>query len=99
MTALGLGDSNLLGVDLDQNGRQSMDHLRTRLDWCLDTRTPVIMVVAVMGTTEEGAIDPLTDIIMMRSEYKGPTVITIHVQAGKSFVPQIEQLNSALPAN
>ena len=78
MTALGLGDSNLLGVELDQNGRQSMDHLRTRLDWCLDTRTPVIMVVAVLGTTEEGAIDPLTDIIMMRSEYKGQTIQHIH---------------------
>ena len=32
-------------------------------------KIPIIMSVAVMGSTEEGAIDPLTDILMMRAEY------------------------------
>jgi len=69
-TALGLGDSNLLGVELDENGRQGMDSLRKQLNYCLENKIPVIMAVAVMGTTEEGSIDPLTEMLMMRNEFK-----------------------------
>jgi len=69
-TVLGLGDSNLLGVELDENGRQGMESLRKQLTHCLDNEIPVIMTVAVMGTTEEGSIDPLTDMLMMRNEFK-----------------------------
>jgi glutamate/tyrosine decarboxylase-like PLP-dependent enzyme len=69
-TVLGLGDSNLLGVELDENGRQGMDSLRKQLNHCLEEKIPVIMVVAVMGTTEEGSMDPLTDMLMMRNEFK-----------------------------
>jgi len=69
-TVLGLGDSNLLGVELDENGRQGMDSLRKQLNYCLENQIPVIMTVAVMGTTEEGSIDPLTEMLMMRNEFK-----------------------------
>ena len=47
-----------------------MDSLRKQLNHCLEKKIPVIMTVAVMGTTEEGSIDPLTDMLMMRNEFK-----------------------------
>ena len=31
---------------------------------------PVITVVPVMGTTEEGAVDPLTEILALKDEFK-----------------------------
>ena len=47
-----------------------MDSLRKQLNYCLENQIPVIMTVAVMGTTEEGSIDPLTEMLMMRNEFK-----------------------------
>ena len=47
-----------------------MDSLREKLTYCLENEIPVIMAVAVMGTTEEGSIDPLTEMLMMRNEFK-----------------------------
>ena len=37
---------------------------------CLDKKQAVYEVVAVMGTTEEGAVDRLTEIIKIRDEFK-----------------------------
>ena len=69
-TVLGIGGSNLLGVELDENGRQGMESFRKQLNYCLENEIPVIMAVAVMGTTEEGSIDPLTEMLLMRNEFK-----------------------------
>lgn len=37
---------------------------------------PVITVVPVMGTTEEGAVDPLTEILALKDEFKKQVSIT-----------------------
>ena len=44
--------------------------LRLHLENSLATQTPVVAVVAVMGTTEESAIDPLSDIFALRDEFR-----------------------------
>ena len=93
-TALGIGDSNLLGVELDGNGRQGMDSLRDKLTHCLENEIPVIMAVAVMGTTEEGSIDPLTEMLMMRNEFKKKGVKIDMTVEDNSDVFRIELLSA-----
>jgi glutamate/tyrosine decarboxylase-like PLP-dependent enzyme len=44
--------------------------LRSALDTCLDTKQPVMQVTAVLGSTEESAVDPLADILAIRDEYR-----------------------------
>lgn len=71
---LGLGAANLINVPVDKDARQSLEALRQRLELCLNPRDagrkrPVIMVVSVMGTTEESAIDPLESILELRDEF------------------------------
>ena len=44
--------------------------LRNHLNNCLKKERPVIMVVAVIGSTEESAVDPLQDIYDMRDTFK-----------------------------
>ena len=39
------------------------------LDKCVANQIPVIMVVAVVGSTEESAVDPLARIIELRNHY------------------------------
>ncbi len=58
----------LIRVDLD--ARMCMVDLRKNLDACLAAGQPVMEVVAVIGTTEESAVDPLHDILEIREEYR-----------------------------
>eukprot|EP00092_Neocalanus_flemingeri_P070648 GFUD01086737.1.p1 GENE.GFUD01086737.1~~GFUD01086737.1.p1 ORF type:complete len:892 (-),score=197.69 GFUD01086737.1:481-3156(-) len=69
-TVLGLGDSAVREVELDKNGRLDMSKLKNILDECLDSRIAVLSVVAVIGTTEEGAVDPLYDILKLREDFQ-----------------------------
>jgi len=55
---------------VDGRGRMSMTHLRTLLNDALMRQQPVLMVVAVIGSTEEGAVDPLADILQLREEFR-----------------------------
>lgn len=36
----------------------------------MELKIPVITVVSVMGTTEESAVDPLTDILDLRDKFR-----------------------------
>lgn len=78
---LGLGTCAVKLIEVDLDGRMQMPALRRELDRCLQTGRPVIQVVAVLGSTEEGAIDPLADIVKIRREYQ---------QLGLNFVIHVD---------
>ena len=79
---LGLGSSNLISVPVDLDARMDIAQLREALDRCLGNKVPVIQVVAVAGSTEESAVDPLADIVAVREEYRGSGMeFPIHVDA------------------
>lgn len=67
---IGLGANQLWRIDVDLDGRMRMDRLREVLQDCLDKKRPVIEVVAVIGSTEESAVDPLADIVELRDEFR-----------------------------
>ena len=70
MTLLGLGDRNLLHTAVEETGRQSVDSLKQILNDCLNKKIPVIAVVSVMGTTEEGAIDSIDEIYKLKLAFE-----------------------------
>lgn len=79
---LGIGASNMIDVAVDQHGRMDIDSLRAILQDCLKNKRPVYTVVAVMGTTEESAIDPIDDIVDLREEFRKQGLdFTIHADA------------------
>ena len=43
--------------------------LKDILDKHLEDKIPIVAVVAVMGTTEESSIDPLSEILQLRKSY------------------------------
>lgn len=55
---------------MDLAARMDVDELTVKLTECLATQTPVYMVVAIMGSTEQGAIDPLDSIISIRTKFQ-----------------------------
>jgi glutamate/tyrosine decarboxylase-like PLP-dependent enzyme len=79
---LGLGSSQLVRVPVDLDARMDVVLLRAELDSCLDAKRPVIQVVAVVGSTEESAVDPLADVVAVRDEYRRSGLdFPIHVDA------------------
>lgn len=70
MSLLGLGRDATIQVKVDLDARLDLQDLRRQLDACLRDQRPVIAVVAVLGTTEESAIDPLCEILAERERYR-----------------------------
>jgi glutamate/tyrosine decarboxylase-like PLP-dependent enzyme len=75
---LGLGKNSFVDIPVDMNARMTVrapgngkaDCLEAALNACLDNRQPVVMVVVVLGSTEESAVDPLADVIKLREEFR-----------------------------
>lgn len=79
---LGIGSEQLIRIPVDLDARMNVNELRAQLDRCLDERRAVIQVVAVVGSTEESAVDPLEDIIGAREDYRRAGMdFPIHVDA------------------
>ena len=79
---LGYGVKRARYVYVDRDARMDMGEFRAQLDECLTRRIPVSQVVAVTGTTEEGAVDPVCDILDLRAEYRAKGLdFSIHVDA------------------
>lgn len=81
---LGLGRHRVMPVPVDASFRMSVTELRRRLRAIRAARTPVVAVVAVVGSTEEGAIDPLGAVLDIREEFareEQPLSFWIHADA------------------
>jgi len=66
MDVLGLGRKSLVPVRVDCDLRMDVSDLATKLDDVERAGTHVLAVVTVVGTTEEGAIDPVNEILDLR---------------------------------
>ncbi|TFI52695.1 decarboxylase [Mastigocladus laminosus UU774] len=93
---LGMGASHMIDVEVDEHGRMRIEplkpqpgqdglkgyNLREDLQYCLDNHIPVYTVVAVIGTTEESAVDPLKQILELREEFSQKGLqFTVHADA------------------
>lgn len=67
---MGIGLNQMIPIAVDFDGRMSTVALRAALSRCQAEKRPVLMVVAIMGTTTESAVDPLADILDIRDEYR-----------------------------
>lgn len=79
---LGIGASNMVDVPVDEDARMNLAALKELLKRCLAEKRPVYTVVAVMGSTEESAIDPIKDILALRDEFRQQGLeFTVHGDA------------------
>ncbi|KAL8284400.1 hypothetical protein RB597_001861 [Gaeumannomyces tritici] len=66
----GIGSEDFVDVSVDKEARMSPAALRKHLDDCIKDDVPIFGVVAIMGSTEHGACDPLAEIVGIRNEYQ-----------------------------
>lgn len=67
-TLLGIGQENIVSIPVDEYCKMDIEKLKTALDNCIAEKQPVIMVVAVIGSTAEGAVDDLVAINGLKLE-------------------------------
>lgn len=83
MDLLGLGRNNLKHVRVDADFRMDVEDLGRQIDAVEESGGYVAMVVAVIGTTEEGAVDPVDRILKLREarEAAGKSSFWLHGDA------------------
>jgi hypothetical protein len=75
LAVLGIGNGNVQAVPVDDSARMDANQLDQLLAKCIAPtderkRTPVYQVVVIMGSTEQGAIDPLVKVLALRDKYE-----------------------------
>ncbi|MEM9627375.1 MAG: decarboxylase [Pseudomonadota bacterium] len=70
VTCSGSGDRQIVDIAVDADARMNVDSLRVELEKSLALRRPILLTVSVMGSTEEGACDPLADVLQLREDFR-----------------------------
>ncbi|MBU7013091.1 MAG: tyrosine decarboxylase, partial [Theionarchaea archaeon] len=79
---LGIGLGNLIDVKVTEKYRMDIEDLKKKIREFTDRKIPILGVVAVVGTTEEGAVDEVDRILDVRSEFEGEGIsFYVHVDA------------------
>ncbi|KAH8703847.1 pyridoxal phosphate-dependent transferase [Talaromyces proteolyticus] len=90
----GLGSGCVHGIEVDLDGHVSLENLEQELNRCLEERQAVYAVVAIIGSTEEGAVDRLRDIIELRKKFQNKGLsFLVHADAawGGYFMSMIDR--------
>ncbi|GAC1480431.1 MAG: hypothetical protein NVS2B11_05250 [Acetobacteraceae bacterium] len=81
-TLLGLGQNAVLVQRVDMDARLDLEHVEVTLGELLRRRAPLLAVVAVIGTTEESAVDPLAGLLALRERFRARGLnFAIHADA------------------
>lgn len=79
---LGLGVEAVVPVKVDHHYRMDMNELRKIIEEYTSKQIPILGVVGVVGSTEEGAIDHIDKIIEIRDEFSKKGInFYVHVDA------------------
>jgi tyrosine decarboxylase len=79
---IGIGLDQMIAIPVTENYRMDVDLLASKIDELASSHTPILGVVAVVGTTEEGAVDELDKIVALRRKlHEAGTYFYIHCDA------------------
>jgi glutamate/tyrosine decarboxylase-like PLP-dependent enzyme len=83
--ALGIGSNQLVLVPVDKFCRMDPDALWQTIATLTDRKTPIMACISVCGTTEEGAIDRLDQILAVRDRAERELGVTFHVHSDACY--------------
>jgi len=82
---LGIGRNNLVRVPVDPEFRMRADVLREAIQQLIRNGGHVIAVVPTIGTTEEGAIDPMGEVCDARKDLETSGVASFWIHADAAY--------------
>lgn len=83
MDVLGLGQEHIVQLDVDNNYRTDVEAMRETTFRLMEEGIPILGMVSVVGTTEEGSVDAVHEVVKLRQECekKYGSSFYIHVDA------------------
>ena len=80
---LGIGRDNIVYVNVDQSYRLDVNDLEKKIGYVLAENKVPLAVIPVLGTTEEGAVDPVHKVIDLRTKFEEQRNVSfwVHVDA------------------
>jgi len=85
LRALGIGSNQLILVPVDSCCRMDSQALWELIVSLTAACTPIMACVSVCGTTEEGAIDPLAEILSVRKRAELELGVTFHIHSDACY--------------
>ncbi|KAL8650131.1 MAG: hypothetical protein Q9226_005272, partial [Calogaya cf. arnoldii] len=78
----GIGSQNVVGSPPDLEARLDLNELDKHLQASLEKQQAVYAVVAIVGSTEQGAVDPLKELLDLRRKYQSQGLsFVVHADA------------------
>ncbi|MGX5376798.1 tyrosine decarboxylase [Ligilactobacillus sp. LYQ135] len=79
---IGIGLDQIVPIPVDHNYRMEVNELEKTIRSLVAEKTPILGVVGVVGSTEEGAVDPVDQIVELRKKLmKEGIYFYLHVDA------------------
>jgi len=79
---IGIGLDNVVSIQVDENYRMDIDVLEATIKKLVDQQIPILGVVGVLGSTEEGSIDHIDKIVALRKAFEQQGVsFYLHIDA------------------
>ncbi|KAK4245017.1 L-tyrosine decarboxylase [Corynascus novoguineensis] len=66
----GIGSDTFVDIQVDEDARMSVKDFKRQLENCLKDKIPVFGAVAIIGSTEHGACDPIAEMVQARTEFQ-----------------------------
>jgi len=85
VAALGLGSNQLVLVPVDRECRMDPDALWRQIESLTNKRIPIMACVSTCGTTEEGAVDDLQQILEVRERAQRELGVTFHIHSDACY--------------
>lgn len=82
---LGIGINNMIEIQVDENYRMDIGLLEKTISDLTDQKIPILGVVAVIGTTEEGAIDHLDKVVALRDKFEKERGVSFYIHADAAY--------------
>jgi glutamate/tyrosine decarboxylase-like PLP-dependent enzyme len=93
---LGIGVNNIILIPMDSQFRADIKQLEILMKECLSKKISPLAVIGIAGTTEEGAIDPIDEIVELRNKFEKELCVSfwLHIDAAwGGFIKTIIELS------
>lgn len=85
MDILGLGQQNIVQLPVDHHYRTDVHKMRETVFSLIEEGEPILAIVAVVGTTETGAIDNVKEVIELRRECEQRFGVSFYVHIDAAY--------------
>ncbi|NHQ88266.1 tyrosine decarboxylase [Iodobacter sp. HSC-16F04] len=85
MDVMGIGQEHIVPLPVDENYRTDVETMRAITFKLIEEGTPVLGMVAVVGTTEEGSIDHVDEVIKLRRECEEKYGVSFYVHVDAAY--------------